>query len=98
VNCPLKKDQITSAAGTITHDFTEVKHPSKITSAAQFILEDPPTSNTKGHSSQPPLDAAKEHLLVTTKINDHPAKTLEDQQTAGADLISTKFCTLHNLP
>jgi len=49
------------------------------------------------NSSQPPLDAAKEHHLVTTKINDQPAKTLVDQQTAGADLIGSKFCTLHNL-
>jgi len=98
VNCPLKKNQIRSAAGTITHEITEVTHPSKITSAAQFILEDPPTPHTKGNSSQPPLDAAKEHLLVTMKINDQPAKTVVDQQTAGADLISSKFCTLHNLP
>jgi len=98
VNCPHKKNEIRSAAPTITHEITEVKHPSKITSAAQFILEDPPTPNTKGNSSQPPLDAAKEHLLVTTKINDQPAKTLVDQQSIGADLISSKFCTLHNLP
>jgi len=98
VNCPLKKNRIRSAAGTITHEITEVTHPSKITSAAQFILEDPPTPHTKGNSSQPPLDAAKEHLLVTTKINDQPAKSLMDQQTAGADLISSTFCSLHNLP
>jgi len=32
------------------------------------------------------------------KINDQPAKTLVHQQTAGADLISSKFCTLYNLP
>jgi len=98
VNCPLKKNQIRIAAGTITHEITEVTHPSKITSAAQFILEDPPTPHTKDNSRQPPLNAAKEHLLFTTKINDQPAKTLVDQQTAGADLISSKFCTLHNLP
>jgi len=49
VNCPLKKNQIRSAAGTITHEITI--HPSKITSAAQFILEDPPTPHTKGNSS-----------------------------------------------
>jgi len=97
VNCALKKNQIRSTAGTIPHEITEVTHPSKITSAAQFIVEDPPTPHTKGNSSQPPLDAAKEHLLVTTKINDQPAKTLVGQQTAGADLISSKFCTLHNL-
>jgi len=98
MNCALKKNQIRSAAGTITHEITEVTHPSKITSAAQFILEDPPTPHTKPYSSQPLFDAAKEHLLVTTKINDPPAKTLVDQQTAGADLISSKFCTLYNLP
>jgi len=98
LNCPLKKTQISSAAYTITHEITEVTHPSKITSAAQFILVDPPTPYTKGNSSQPPLDAGKEHLLVTTKINEQPAKTLVDQQTAGADLISSKFWTLHNLP
>jgi len=96
-NCPLKKNQIRSAAGTITHEMTEVTHPSKITSAAQFILEDPPTPHTKGNSSQPPLDAAKEHLLGSTKINDQLTKTLVDQQTTGADLISSNFCTLHNL-
>jgi len=98
VNCALKQNQIRTATGTITNEITEVTHPSKITSAAQFILEDPSTPHTKGNSSQLPLDAAKEHLLVTTKINDQPAKTLVDQQTAGADLISSKFCTLHNLP
>jgi len=98
MNCPLKKNQIRSATGNITHEITEVTHSSMITSAAQFMLEDPPTPHTKGNSSQPPLDAAKEHLLVTKKINNQPAKTLVDQQTAGADLISSKFCTLHNLP
>jgi len=98
VNCPLKKTQIRSAAGTTTNEITEVTHHSKITSAYQFILEDPPTPQTKGNSTQPPLDAAKEHLLVTTKINDQPAETFVDQQTAGADLICSKFCTLHNLP
>jgi len=28
MNCPLKKNQIKSAAGTITHEITEVTHPS----------------------------------------------------------------------
>jgi len=70
VNSPLKKNLIRSAAGTITHEITEVTHPSKITSVAQFILEDSPTPHTKSNSSQPPLDAAKEQLLVTTKFND----------------------------
>jgi len=57
-----------------------------------------PAPSTKGKAVQPILDSAKEHLLVTTEINGHAAKTLIDQQTAGADLISSKFCTLHNLP
>jgi len=35
---------------------------------------------------------------VTTKVNDQIAKTLVDQQTAGADLISSTFCTLHKIP
>jgi len=91
VNCALYKNQMKSAVGTITHEITELTHPSKITSAAQSFLEDPLTPHTKGNSSQPPLDAAKEHLLVATKINDQPAKTLMDSQTAGADLISSKF-------
>jgi len=98
VNCLLKKNQIRSAAATITHEITEVTHPSKITSAAQFILENLPIPHTKGNSSQPQLNTGKEHLLVTTKINDQPAKTLVDQQTAVVDLNSSKFGTLHNLP
>jgi len=35
---------------------------------------------------------------VTTKVNDQIAKTLVDQQTAGADLISSTFCILHKIP
>jgi len=35
---------------------------------------------------------------VTTKVKDQIAKTLVDQQTAGADLISSTFCTLHKIP
>jgi len=35
---------------------------------------------------------------VTTKVNDQIAKTLVDQQTARADLISSTFCTLHKIP
>jgi len=97
VNYSCKKNQIRRAAGTIIHEITGVTHSSKIASIAQFILEDPPTPHMKGNSSQPPLDVAKEHLLVITKINDQPAKTLVDQQTAGADLISSKFYILHNL-
>jgi len=98
VNCLLMKNQIRSVTGTYTPESTEVTHPSEITSASQFIVEDTPTPHTKGNSNQPPLVAAKEHLLVTMKINDQPAKTFVDQQTAGADLISSKYCTLYNLP
>jgi len=98
VNCPLKKNQIRSIAGTITDKITEVTHPSNITSAAQFILKDPLIPHTRDNSSQPPLYAAKEHLPVSTKIYDQPARTLVDQQTAEADLNTNKFCTLHNLP
>jgi len=34
---------------------------------------------------------------VTTKVNEHIAKILVDQQTADADLISSTFCTLHKI-
>jgi len=44
------------------------------------------------------LDSVKEYLLVTTKVNNQIAKTLVDQQTAGADLISLTFYTLHKIP
>ena len=46
----------------------------------------------------PVLGSVKEHLLVTTKVNEHIAKTLVDQQTTGVDLISFTFCTLHKIP
>jgi len=52
----------------------------------------------KGLGATPVLDSVKEHLLVTTKVNDQIAKILIDQQTAGADLISSTFCTLHKIP
>jgi len=35
---------------------------------------------------------------VTIKVNNQIAKTLVDQQTAGANLISSTFCTLHKIP
>jgi len=53
---------------------------------------------TKVLGATPVLDSVKGHLLVTTKVNEHLAKTLVDQQTAGADLISSTFCTLHKIP
>jgi len=52
----------------------------------------------KGLGALPVLNSVKEHLLVTTKVNDQIVKTLVDQQTAGADLISSTFCTLHKIP
>jgi len=80
-NCPNKKQQIQSAAGTIQQDGrqSEVIHPPKTVSAAQHVKlrpDEEPNLNTKGKSVQPVLDSAKEHLLVTTKINGQSAKTL----------------------
>jgi len=49
---------------------------------------------SRGHAI---LDSGKEYLLITTKVNEHIAKTLVDQQTAGADLISSTFYILHEI-
>jgi len=99
-NCPSKKQQTRSAAGTIQHE-QQIVHPDKITSAAQSLKLQPaeiPAPSTKGKAVQPILYSAKEHLLITMEINRHTAKTQIDQQIAGADLIGSKFCTLPNLP
>jgi len=99
-NCTNKKQQIRSVASTIQRE-QQIVHTGKITSAAQSLklqLAEIPAPSTKGKAVQPILDSAKEHILVTTELNGHPAKTLIDQQTAGADLISSKLCALHNLP
>jgi len=37
------------------------------------------------------------HRMAVILVNGHKAITLIDQQTTDADLISTKFCTLHNI-
>jgi len=66
--------------------------------AAQSIVQKAAIRPTKGLGVMPVLDSVKEHLLVTTKVNDQIAKTLVDQQTAGIDLISSTFCTLHKIP
>jgi len=52
----------------------------------------------KGLGATPVLDSVKKHLLVTIKVNNQTVKTLVDQQTAGADLISLTFYTLHKIP
>ena len=72
----------------------------EISSAAQSLKISEnvsPTPKTKGSSSAPILDSSAEHLPFNTKIAGNLAKTLVDQQTAGADMISSTFCTLHNL-
>jgi len=66
--------------------------------AAQSVVQKSATSATKGLGATPVVDSVKEHLLVTTKVNKHMTKTLVDQQTAGADLISSTFCILHKIP
>lgn len=74
VHCHYTKNQIGSTAGPIRHKITEFIHSNKITSASQFIMEDLPLLYTKDNSSQPPLDAGKEHLVVTMKISHQPAE------------------------
>jgi len=92
-DCPDRKRKISSAAGTLDEE-----PASKIKTAAQSIVQKAAVPPTKGLGATPVLDSVKEHLLVTTKVNDQIAKTLVDQQTAGADLISSIFCTLHKIP
>jgi len=92
-DCPDRKRKISSAAGTL-----DKESPSKITTAAQSIVQKAAVPPTKGLGATPVLDSVKEHLLVTTKVNEHIAKTLVDQQITGADLISSTFCTLHKIP
>lgn len=99
--CP-KIPQITTAAGTIQQGSQAVIRtaPDEITAAAQSVKiheNDSPTRNTKLSPAALILDSSVEHLLVTTKIESNLAKTLLDQQTAVAGMISSKICTLHNL-
>jgi len=92
-DCPDRKRSISSTAGTLDEE-----SPSEIMTAAQSIVQKAAVPPTKGLGATPALDSVKKHLLVTTKVNEHIAKTLVDQQTAGADLISSTFCTLHKIP
>jgi len=92
-DCPDRKPKISSAAGTLNKE-----SPSEIKTAAQSIVQKAAVLLMKGLGAMPVLDSVKEHLLVTTKVNDQIPKTLVDQQTAGADLISSTFCTLHKIP
>jgi len=92
-DCADRKRKISSAAGTLDDE-----PPSDIKTAAQPIVQKAAVSPTKGLGAMPVLDSVKEHLLVTTKVNDQIAKTLVDQQTAGADLISSTSCTVHKIP
>jgi len=77
-DCPDRKQKISSAAGTL-----DKESPSEVTTAAQSIVQKAAVPPTKGLGATPVLDSVKEHLLVTTKVNNQIAKTLVDQQTAG---------------
>jgi len=92
-DCPDRKRKISSAAGTL-----DKESPSEVTIAAQSIVQKATVLPTKGLGVMPVLDLVKEHLLVTTKVNNQITNTLVDQQTAGADLISLTFCTLYKIP
>ena len=79
-NCPSKKHQIRSAAGTIHHE-QQIVHPHKITSVLESLKLQPvefPAPSTKYKVVQAILDLAKEYLLVNPEINGHAAKTLID--------------------
>jgi len=65
--------------------------------AAQSIVQKAAIPPTNGLGTTPVLDLVKEDLLVTTKVNEHIAKILVDQQTTGTDLISSTFYTLHKI-
>jgi len=89
-DCPDRKCKISSAAGTLDEE-----SPSEITTTAQSIGHKAAAPPMKSLGVMPVLDSVEEHLLVTTKVNEHSAKTLVHQQTAGADLISSTFGTLY---
>jgi len=92
-NCSDRKRKISSAAGTL-----DKIGSSEITTAAGSIVPKAATPATKGLGATPVLDSVKEHLLLTTKVNEHIVHTLVDQPTAGAGLISSTFYTLHKIP
>jgi len=64
---------------------------------AQSIVQKAAVPPMKSQGAMPVLDSVKKHLLITTKVNEYTAKTLVDQQTAGANLISSTFCILHKI-
>ena len=64
---------------------------------AQSIVQKAAVPPMKSQGAMPVLDSVKKHLLITTKVNEYTAKTLVDQQTAGANLISSTFCILHKM-
>jgi len=92
-DCPDRKRKISSVVGTLDKEFS-----SEIKTAAQSIVQKATIPPTKGLRATPLLDSVKEHLLVTTKVNEYIAKTLVDQQSAGPVLISSTFYTLHKIP
>jgi len=92
-DCADRKRKISSAAGTFDKESL-----SEIMTAAQSIVQKAAIPPTKALVATPVVDSVKEHLLVTNKVNKHTAKTLVDQQTTSADLISSTFCTLHKIP
>ena len=99
----MQKLQITTAAGIIQQGSQPtISSPSyRISSAAQSLTIRENFScilKTKGLSDPLNLYLSEEHLLVTTEIAGNLVKTLLDQQAAGADMISSKFGILHNLP
>jgi len=70
-DCPDRKRKISSKAGTLDKEVS-----SEIMTAAQSIVHKAATPATKGLGATPILDSVKEYLLVTTKVNEHVAKTL----------------------
>jgi len=52
-------------------------------------VDNNPTHNTR-------LKPTK-YIMAVTLVNGYKAITLIDQQTIDANLISTKFCTLHHI-
>lgn len=98
MDCPLKKLHISRPADRIQegsqHPTSTAHNESSPAAQSLKIHEDLiPTCITEGSSATSILNSSAEQLLVTTRIAGALAKTLVDQQTAGADTISSKFCT-----
>ena len=101
-DCLLKKLHITNAAATIKQGSQPAisTAPNEISSAVQSLMMSENSSGipkTEGSPAAPILDSSAVHHPVTTEIAVNLAKTLVDQQTAGADMISSKFGTLNNM-